>query len=84
MKVILRLNKGITTKAINIPESCVRGDYRLPYTKEMTAALIGTVQEAGARFSSPYLVFKWDRKSVWGNGNAKEPIPIMDLVDVSY
>jgi hypothetical protein len=83
MKVILRLNKGITTKTINIPESCVRTEFRVPWQKEMNAAQMGQVLELGAHFSQPHLIFRWDRKSIWGNGKAEEKIPIMDLVEVS-
>ncbi len=83
MKVILRLNKGITTKTITIPDNCVSTEFRVPWEKVMNAAQMGQVMELGARFSIPYLVFRWDRKSIWGNGNAEQKIPIMDLVEVS-
>lgn len=80
MKVILRLQKGITTKAIDIPESCVRGDYRLPVHREMKAYLIGQIQDmiTPETTQNKCLIFRWNRVDKWGNSN----YPIMDLVDI--
>lgn len=35
MKVKLRLQNGIVTGAVNVPENCVRTMYKLPIHREM-------------------------------------------------
>lgn len=79
MKVILRIQKGIVTKAIDVPENCVRTDYRVPIHRPMVAKFIGEIQDMASAFpENKQLIFKWDRTSTWGNS----AYPIMDLVDI--
>lgn len=78
MKAFLRLNKGLLTKKLNIPDICVRTDFRVPWTMPITANQIGDITIARATMNAHCLVFKWDKVSQDGNG-----IPILDLVDVT-
>lgn len=80
MKVILRIAGGITTKTLNISESLVATEFRVPIIKKMNLAIFQKeqVQELLTPESTKQkcLIFRWDGKSRWGSGS-----PIMDLVD---
>lgn len=79
MKVFLRLNTGILTKSINIPDHCLRTEFLLPWAPPIKLADVSSIQEFSiAEFTVPVMVFQWDRNSYWGNSGH----PIMDLVDV--
>lgn len=79
MKVKLRIQKGIITGPINIPDNCLYTEYRLPLHREMGAKLIGDVQDmiTSATTRNKCLIFRWNQRDFWGS--TKEPI--MDLVD---
>lgn len=78
MKVILRINKGITTKTIDIPERLIKTEYKVPFHKPMTSALFNQVQDLLTPETTvgKCMIFRWNGKDTWGSGS-----PIMDLVD---
>lgn len=79
MKVILRINKGIMTRKVNVPDKCVATDFRVPVGEKIIAHNIGIISEYPKVGVFPrYLVFRWDRISMAGGG-----LPIMDLVDIT-
>lgn len=80
MKAYLRINKGLLTKIVNIPDHCVRTDFRVPWDRKISANSIGEIAAAGA-FLPPSvrcLVFQWDRVS-----KDAADIPILDLIEVT-
>ena len=80
MKVVLRLQHGVTTKTIDIPDNCVRTEFKMPVHRAMKAHLIGEVQDliTPETTQNKCLIFRWNRKDRWGSNDA----PIMDLVDI--
>lgn len=79
MKVKLRLQNGIITGSLDIPDHCLR-EYKIPVHREMKAHLIGQIQDmiTPETTQNKCLIFRWDGKSKWGGNDH----PIMDLVDI--
>ena len=80
MKVILRIQKGFTTKTVNLPENLVRTEFRMPVHREMKIQVMREVQDmiTPETTQNKCLIFRWNGKDTWGNSN----YPIMDLVDI--
>ena len=77
VKVYLRLNTGIMTRRIQIPEGLLRTEFRVPIQKLPNMAAVRTVAEFVPDI--PVMVFRWDRKSTAD----PQHVPIMDLVGIT-
>jgi hypothetical protein len=77
MKVILRIQKGIMTNSIDIPDNCVKIGYYLPFYRPMNAKFIGDAQDLiTSSVMEKCLRFEWNGRDTLGN------YPIMDLIEV--
>ena len=77
MKVYLRINNGIKTRKINIPNGCLLSEFKVPYLPKISLSVINSAQDIMQK--DKVLVFRWDGKSK----ESSEEIPILDLIEIN-
>lgn len=75
MKVFLRINEGVLTRKIDIPDSCLHTEFKLPYFPKVKLHAVNVAQSILR--DEKIMTFKWDFST------KLQGIPVLDLTDIS-